>query len=124
MIIDRGGLKYERITYNNRWIYPTNSFIDNVISKFISADSTQEYKFVITYFETIATCDATICVYKPDPRIGKLIPLGCASAHSTLQHVLDSAVICIEDDGEGGVLPPQQNGYYVLGYYNPGYYVD
>lgn len=85
MIKTVNGITYEYVTRQNRWIYPSSQAVDRLISEFIAQDIGQLYKFVITYQETLLTCDALICVYKAGDQ-GKLIPYGCvqASARPTL----------------------------------------
>ncbi len=118
MIINKGnGLIYEYVTRNNRWTRPSSGFIETFVNRFISEDIGQNYMFVVTYTENSVVCDATICVYRPDVVLGKMIPLGCVSAlNAKLSDLIASCPI-----PEPSPIPGAH--YYVPGYYEQNYYV-
>lgn len=78
MIKEKNGIRYEYITYNNRWSLPWQFYVDNLISAFIAQDIGQEFMFVVTYQCTHITADAQICVYLAG--LKKMIPFGCVMA--------------------------------------------
>ena len=118
MVINKGnGLIYEYVTRNNRWIRPSSEFIEHFVNKFIAQDIGQNYMFTITYTENALTCDATICVYRPDVTLGVMIPLGCGSVLNT--KLSDYVGVCPAIEP----TPIEQEHYYVDGYYVPNYYV-
>lgn len=79
MIIERNGISYEYVTYNNRWTIHGHGYIDNLISAFIAQDIGQEFKFEVTYQETPLNINARICVFQAGVD-NKFIPFGCVMA--------------------------------------------
>jgi len=115
MIIERNGISYEYVTYNNRWTIHGHGFIDNLISSFIAQDIGQNFRFVITYQEDQINIDAKICVSQMGLR--KFISFGCVMASAQPQ--LSS--LCPDEREFNELTEVQKRRYFVEGYIVEGY---
>lgn len=77
--ITKNDITYEYVRYNNRWTIHSHAYVDNQISKLVAQDPLKEFAFVVTYQETLTSCDAKICIFQPGLK-GSLIPFGCVQA--------------------------------------------
>lgn len=111
----RNGQTYEYIRYENRYTYPWQYYVDNLISAFISQDVNKEYAFVVNYRCNLITADALICVYQPGRT--KMIAFGCvlASAQAVLSSLRPQECEPVE------LTESQKLKYFADGYITPGY---
>lgn len=116
MIIERNGLSYEYVTYNNRWTIHGHAFIDNAISAFVAQDIKQEFKFVVTYQETVLDINAKVCVFQKG-KTDKFISFGCVLVMSN-----PKLSDLVPDRCEYNELTEiQKRRYFVEGYIVEGY---
>jgi hypothetical protein len=122
MIIDKDGLKYEYVTFNNKVTTPASEPIMQRVSNFISQDLGLDYKFVVTFAESIKNTQARILVYKPLPQRGILHLLGEATV-TLLSGASLADILCNPFQIPGEPQPSVESIYYVEDYYVEDYYV-